>query len=138
MLDEKYSNPAWWPIWANEKALQTASQVDADGRGISITNWERQDRRFEVAAGPAVDARVATFYYPLWRATLNGQSVGINKDENGAITIPLSAEQTNVHLYFQEPRVNGVALWISILTWVILGVLLFLGRFWSYRQKQVT
>jgi hypothetical protein len=39
-------------------------------------------------------------------------------DENGAITIPVSSEISRVHLYFEEPRIYGVANVVSSVTWL--------------------
>lgn len=115
----------WWPIWAKKAAFDNAEKVSVDSRSYTIQRWDRETRAFSVDAGPAQDVRVATFYYPYWRATVNGSSTEISKDSNGVIVLNIPAETTQVSLMFTEPAIYRVADWISIGAWsLILGLLL--------------
>jgi uncharacterized membrane protein YfhO len=71
-------------------------------------------------SGRPRNLRIATFYYPYWKAEINGQAAEVQKDENGVIKIQLSGEKSKVRLYFQEPYINRIALWLSLLSWSIL------------------
>lgn len=117
---------AWWPVWANANALETTDQVVADGRSVEISSWESKERRFAVSDGRPTLVRVATFYYPHWQATINGQSAAVDKDENGAILIPVGTGTSDVHLFFEEPRLNKAASWLSLMSWIVLGLVMLL------------
>ncbi len=137
MQDSKYSNPAWWPIWANAEAFDKPDRVLANGRNVEIARWKRTDRSFEVAKGSPADIRVATFYYPHWQATVNGQTVEVDKDENGAMVIPVGADDSAVRLYFEEPILNKAFSWISLISWLALGLVL-LRRLFAGKHKRAS
>src|SRR6185369_4568482 len=69
---------------------------------------------FEVDEGSPGEARVATFYYPHWKATVNGKGKEVVKDEGGAIIIPLGAETSAVIVHWEGPFRNKVAVWVSV------------------------
>jgi hypothetical protein len=121
-IDEKVKTEqiwrGWWPTWAKEEAFEKTELVLADGRKVEITAWDLESKDFVVQVGEPMNVRVKNFYYPLWKATVNGQTTEISKDVNGAITIPVSAEASRVHLYFEEPLINNVAYGVSLVTWL--------------------
>ncbi len=119
------THAAWWPIWAGANAFETRELVIADGRTVEISDWKSERRKFTVGEGVAANLRVATFYYPYWRASVNGQIVEVNKDENGAITLPISKERSEVDLRFEEPFLYTVACWMSVAAWIILLSMIF-------------
>jgi len=124
----------WWPVWAEGKALDDRQLIAANDRNVSISSWEPADRAFTVGNGDPMDLRVATFYYPYWKATVNGKPTQVKMDENGVILIPVSSEASTVRLYFEEPFINRVALWFSLLTWA--GVLVVIGVYLKNRILQ--
>lgn len=75
----------WRPKWAKQAALDVSDRVMAPGRYVEVTGWDRYHRAFNVGAGEPGQIRVSTFYYPNWKASVNGQSVQVGMDENGAI-----------------------------------------------------
>jgi hypothetical protein len=64
--------------------------------------------------------RLATFWYPRWRAEVNGSPVEVSRDENGAITIPIPAEKATVRLWFQETAAFSVACVVSSIAWLLM------------------
>ena len=125
----------WWPIWARQEALDTRNPVIADNREVQILAWETTRRKFIVDEGAPTSVRVATFYYPYWRASVNGQSVEIDKDENGAITLPIEAEPSKIDLRFEEPPIYDFARWVSAITWTILLSLVLHNLVRKFRMK---
>jgi hypothetical protein len=125
------SATAWWPVWASAKAFEVSDQVIAGGRRVEISKWESKDRRFKIDDGPQAQARVATFYYPHWKATVNGEKVDVGKDENGAITIPVGTETADITLSFDEPGLNRAALWVSLISWILAGLV----SLWAVWQR---
>lgn len=129
ILPEEESFDWGWTIWSRNKAFERKERVLADNRKIEVKDWQTETRSFNVVEGSVVKARIATFYYPHWQATVNGVSVEIEKDENGVMLVPLPAEKSVVHLEFKEPLAVKIASVISISAWLfILFAVLFLAR----------
>jgi hypothetical protein len=122
----------WWPVWAEKEALEDQLLVRADVRQVDLLKWEASYRVFKVDEGEMVSARVATFYYPFWEASVNGQPVEVGRDENGVVSIPLPPEESLVKLRFQEPRYYQFFRWSSILTWILV-----IAGFAWFRNDQV-
>lgn len=116
----------WWTIWARKEAFETKEKVSVGSRTVEIQNWTALDRKFEIGEGSENWARVATFYHPNWKATVNDAPVEIKPDENGAILIPISLQPAKVELIFQEKISVQIGRWISAFTWLII---LALGLF---------
>lgn len=109
--------PCWFPAWARPQAFNQPEKVSAGERAVRIDRWEAETRAFSVAAGEPTAARAATFYYPFWKAEVNGQDTVVERDENGVILIPLSGAESRIHLIFIEPFVNKIAHWLSLFSW---------------------
>ncbi len=128
-LPEKQNYVFWWSIWSQPDALRVAEKVLAENREATVSDWKPEERIFTVAGGTPTKARIATFYYPRWQATVNNVPVNIEMDENGVMLIPLPAEKSTVVLFFQEPLAIRIASIFSIITWLfIITAFLFLLR----------
>jgi hypothetical protein len=114
----------WIPAWASPRPRPMPTAVDAGSRQVVIQEWAAQRRRFEVASGSAIEARVRTFYYPHWIATTDhGQVLPIRADQDGAILISIPANAIDVRLEFHEPLRGGVATGISMIGFLFIGFL---------------
>jgi len=109
----------WWPIWAKEEAFKNTERVVAGNRKVEISDWKQELKEFVVQPGEPINIGVQLFYYPLWKATVNGRAVEIGKDDNGVMTIPIAGEASTVRLYFEEPLVNNAAYVVSAFTWLV-------------------
>jgi uncharacterized membrane protein len=130
---------SWWPVWAKKEALENSERVVAGPRGFEVTSWEPESKEFTVLPGKAQTIVVKNFYYPLWKATVNGQPVVLGLNENGVITIPISAERSTVRLSFEEPLIYGIANAISFVTWFVLfGILVVVYGWYGNRLGRKT
>lgn len=121
-LPETQSFNCWWTIWSKNDAFKTKEKISADGRAASVLDWQPEARTFEVAAGENnATARIATFYYPHWRATVNDKPVVIKKDENGVMLVPVTGEKSTIKIQFQEPLAVKIASAVSLFAWLFLG-----------------
>lgn len=120
-LPEAVSYECWWTVWAQPKALETKEKVSIQSRETNIISWKAEERVFEISEGAGGAARIGTFFYPHWQATINNKSVSLEKDENGAMLIPISNEKSLVRVYFQEPLQVRAASIFSLLTWLLFG-----------------
>jgi hypothetical protein len=130
----------WLPVWAAASGHGKASyekctppaltngKVDAGARTAHVINWNDTKRAFAVDAGSAGDARVATFYYPHWKATANGQTLPTSAAADGALLVSLPAAAVTVELEFREPLRTTIANLISIISWTLMGSVLIFGR----------
>ncbi len=101
----------WFPIWAGSNPRQMSSEVETT-RAVNITSWQPQHREFSIAAGPATEVRVQTFYYPHWTATADNKPLSTRPDTDGALLIAVPDSAANISLDFLEPprtRVSGLA-----------------------------
>jgi hypothetical protein len=116
----------WWPTSARPIALENPKLADAATRDVDIIKWEAIDRAFTVQEGNAGNLRVATFYYPHWKATINDAPVRVEHDEGGAILLPLAGDYSKVHLTFEEPFGVKAMRLLSLATWLGICVVLLL------------
>ncbi|MBA3441423.1 MAG: hypothetical protein H0T92_16310 [Pyrinomonadaceae bacterium] len=121
------SIPYWLPIWTTEPPEAMVNPLDIGGRAYRVASWKAERRIFDVAAGPATDARVRTFFYPHWTATANGQSLPVRPEKDGAILISLPAEAVSVTLEFIEPTQVRVATIMGITGWISIFLLFAFG-----------
>lgn len=112
----------WWPIWADSRAFNDRTQAAADGRTVTIQEWNDESRTFIVDPGSPGNLRVATFWYPYWRASINGNEAASGPDVYGAALIPIPAERSKVHLEFREPFFVQGARYFSLLAWAVILV----------------
>jgi len=114
----------WWTIWTKKEALLDTNKISAGYRTPEIETWEPTKRDFQISSGENENVRVATFYHPNWKATVNNLPIEIQSDENGAILIPVPPQNSTVKLYFQETSLQQIGQLISGLTW--FGIIFFL------------
>ena len=115
----------WLPVTAREllHVDLKKGKVDAGERSVVLQSWEPERRQFQVAAGPATQARVRTYYYPHWVATADGQQLPTRAAEDGAVLISIPPNAVNVTLEFREPARVGISALISFLGWFLIGAL---------------
>ena len=113
----------WYPIWARSDARKMSTQVEANGRTVTVNSWNSEHRKFSVAAGPATDARVRTFYYPHWTATSEAGTLPTRPDQDGALLISLPQNATTIDLDFREPRKTKISTMSSLSGLIIIGML---------------
>jgi hypothetical protein len=118
----------WFPKWLGEKFLVIPQQVAAGDRTVNVTKWDTEQRSFQVAAGPATEARVHTFYYPLWSASAAGNSLPVRPGDDGTLMIDLPAEAVSIDLSFHEPRRSKISGITSILAVVLIALLAVVPR----------
>jgi len=112
----------WFPIWAQPNPRKMA-EVEAADRAVNVSAWQPEHRTFAVAAGPATEARVRTFYYPHWTATSEGRTLSTRPDKDGALLISLPQNATSIALDFREPRKTNFSTITSLSGLILIGAL---------------
>ena len=113
----------WLPVWAHANPRKMAGDVEVAGREVTVTNWQPEHRSFSIAAGPATEARVKTFYYPHWVAKSNAGILPTRPDTDGALLISLRPNATSVNLDFREPAKTKFSTTASLSGLIIIGAL---------------
>ena len=127
----------WWTIWANSTAFNQTEKVVAGNRQIEIQNWAGTDKNFNISSGKPEIATVAIFYYPHWKMTINKKPIEILPTENGLVSFPVTAENSELNLYFQEPRFIIFSFYISALSWMLI-LIFFAISFIQFSVKSIS
>jgi hypothetical protein len=103
---------------------------------VEITPLEDgySQRSFEYSATQSARLVDYSFYYPGWKVTVDGDPVAIEfQDMNyrGVVTYQLPAGEGEVLVRFGETRVRQLAIALSVVTLVVVGVVVVLFRFFS-------
>jgi hypothetical protein len=125
----------WWPVWARRQAFSNRDKVVAGNRQVEISKWAPTHRIFNVAQGPDGSVEVSTFYYPHWKATVDGTLVEVNHNSDGAIALEIPSTAVSVELKFIEPPIVTISKLGSALAWLLAIVFLlfsFVRRQQSY------
>ncbi len=118
----------WMPKWVDGdvKTFAPSQPVTVADRKVEIVAWDGEHREFNVSSGTTNEARIRTFYYPLWKARAGSQELSVKPDAAGAMLVTLPTEPVNVTLNFTEPMRVSYAGIASGLGWlVILSLYLF-------------
>ena len=120
----------FWTTFTKEEAFSIREKIIAEDRTVEIILWEPEKRVFTVEAGKATNARVATLFYPYWRATVNNQPIDLKIADDGSILTVLPSEKATVEIKFEEPLLVKTAAYVSVATWLVftLAVLYLLTQ----------
>ncbi|MEO6334088.1 MAG: 6-pyruvoyl-tetrahydropterin synthase-related protein [Pyrinomonadaceae bacterium] len=124
--DDSYE--CWWPVWARRDAFSNRERAYSATRSVAIVEWRDEDRSFVVDEGGNSTLRIATFYYPFWKAIVNGENASVTPAEDGTLTIAVPSQRSDVRLFFAQPLYETVAGYLSLTIWLLLGIGLIIGR----------
>jgi hypothetical protein len=113
------------------------NKVEAGERAVQLIDWNDYRRTFVVDAGSQREARVATFYYPHWKAMGNGQSLQTRPADDGALLVSIPEQAVNVTIEFREPARTKIADGISIISWTFIAAILIFGTFTAGRHELI-
>lgn len=128
-LPSVQSQSQWWTVWTKAEAFENKEKLSIGNRAFTIKDWSLETREFIVDEGTEPELRIATFYYPYWKTEINNHPAEIYQDGNGLILLTIPNEKVKIKLYFDEPLVNRIALWLSLLIWTLLSLaILYFGK----------
>ena len=105
---------------SNAQAHGQPAGTGEDGR-VEIKKWGSAERTFTVSTPGPATVRVRTFYFPGWRAYIDGGETGIRSEpKTGAILVDVPPGMHEVRLRFTDtwPRTVGAA--ITLVTFAVL------------------
>jgi hypothetical protein len=126
----------FWTAKTKEEVFRINEKVSAEGRKIEIQKWQPTERVFALTEGNNGEARIATLFYPHWKASVNGIATPLKISDDGAILVSVPAKQSEVKIWFEEPSKIAAAKYLSLFTWLLFagaGVFSFV----NFRLKRV-
>lgn len=119
----------WMPVWASEglQPYLIKDRVKSESRPVTINSWEPEHRVFTIEAGAPGEARVQTFYYPLWTASAGDQSLATRPADDGVLLVAVPPARTEVTLNFREPPRVQIVRVVSLASWLIIMILCIHG-----------
>jgi hypothetical protein len=122
----------WWTIWTRKEIFENKEKALAENRVVNIEQWTATEKEFQISEGGSGYARVALFYHPDWKATVNNAPAETKPDENGALLVSIPPEPAEVKISFREPIQIQIGRWASVAAWILfLG--LWLASKWNPR-----
>lgn len=113
----------WYPKWVAERFQVISQQVSAGDRTVNVSKWDAEHRVFQVSAGAGIDAKVHTFYYPLWIASASGRPLSTRPDQDGTLLVSLPPEAVTVDLSFHEPPRSKISMIVTLVGTVMILLL---------------
>jgi uncharacterized membrane protein YfhO len=118
------------PIWGkvdNVSLNDSNKKIEIlSGQGkAEIVEWKSAKRIIKTIADESIVARIRTFYFPGWRASLDGTALQIQMEkESGAMLIDIPEGDHKLELKFVDTPVRYYGKLISLLSFVALGCFL--------------
>ncbi len=129
-LSAQPSYECWWAVWADEKAFADRQQVSDLRPSGSMIEWSVNEKRFQTGAEHPASARLGLFFYPHWKAEVNGTPSEVSAGEHGSLAVRLPEGPATVRVFFEEPAAVRTAEIVSAVAWLAgLASLLFLLTF---------
>jgi hypothetical protein len=118
------------PIWVTEreKVLSEARPEKvlpvAGTASCRVTSWKSEERQISVDASTPVTLRIATFYFPGWKADLDHRGIPIRIEKGtGAMLLDVPAGGHEVLLRFGDTPLRRDAGIISLISLFVLAVI---------------
>ena len=124
------SNLEHLPIWAMKDNISSNTinyRIEiVKGEGESeILAWKSAERIIKIIAEEPIVAKIQTFYFPGWKAYLNGTEIAVQIESGtGAILLDIPEGDHMLELKFVDTPVRYYGKLISLLSFVALGCFL--------------
>ena len=118
--------PRWVniPTFLSEEKYSKASVISGEGR-YEVLDWKTEQRIIKITSATPVLFRIATFYYPGWRAYLDGSEIAIQTESaTGAMLIDIPQGDHKLELKFVDTPVRYCGKLISLLSFLAFGFFL--------------
>lgn len=118
VLDERPGCDCWWPVWAQNSALEEPSKISVAQRDIQIFDWSPTQRTFSLSSGSDRELVIGTFFYPHWSATVNGRQAEVRATGDGKLSLTVPETESVVALRFSEPTRVHASRYLSLTAWI--------------------
>ena len=121
------------PVWAQnirEIMFETNHRKATVMKGdaiVKVVAWESEKRIIDVDVDKPSILKLNTFYYPGWEAEIDGKKVDIAIEEpSGTMMVNILPGKHILALQFHNTRLRDYALYISIISSLIVIIILIL------------
>jgi len=109
----------------SEGTYEPVSFISGKGQ-YELLDWKSAKRVIKVKAATPVELRISTFYYPGWKATMDGIETPVRVEHlTGAMIINIPDGEHVLDMKFEDTLIRFVARLISVGTCLIVGFLLY-------------
>ena len=122
--------PRWVDInkLMSEETSIPVSFISGKGQ-YELLDWKSAKRVIKVKAATPVELRISTFYYPGWKATINGIETPVRvENHTGAMMIDIPDGEHILVMTFEDTLLRNIAKFISIGTWLMIVLWLIVNR----------
>ena len=121
------------PLGAEATAVDKDARdvtVDGPARGaIHVLRWGPESKEFTAEVSAPDQLALRLFYYPAWRATVNGRVVtGRARVDTGQMLVPVETGMNRVQVTFARTWDRSAGGWISTLSTLGVGICVFRKR----------
>jgi len=123
--------PAWVDVnKIDQNDMGKEKTTIIEGEGVAaVVLWQYAERVIVVNATTPLTLRIRTFYFPGWKAYLDGINISIQTENGtGAMLIDISEGDHKLELKFVDTPVRYYGKLISLLSLVVLGYLILTNR----------
>ena len=112
----------------SEGTYEPVSFISGKGQ-YELLDWKSAKRVIKVKAATPVELRISTFYYPGWKATMDGIETPVRVEHlTGAMIIDIPEGEHILVMTFEDTLLRNIAKFISIGTWLMIVLWLIVNR----------
>ena len=112
----------------SEGTYEPVSFISGKGQ-YELLDWKSAKRVIKVKAATPVELRISTFYYPGWKATIDGIETPVRVEHlTGAMMIDIPDGEHILVMTFEDTLLRNIAKFISIGTWLMIVLWLIVNR----------
>jgi uncharacterized membrane protein len=126
-------NSEYLPRWVSEEHIsgdKLDERVTIHGEGeVNIVAWKSEERIFAVNAKRPLTARIRTFYFPGWKAYVDGVETEIKTEKDvGAMLLDIPEGRHKLVLKFEDTSIRYYAKFLSLVSLVSMVVLVLFSK----------
>lgn len=125
-IGARKNNEEWLTNWADKKTSENAEIVS---RKFNAAVRSATERIYEFSGDGETAVRLPLFYYPHWRAEINGKPEEIKISGDGAVLLEIPRGEAYVKLEFVEPLIVKLSVFVSLFAFVFIVFLYFRTKF---------
>jgi uncharacterized membrane protein len=131
-ISKLYESYEYTPRWVtdikeilSEERIEHVSVISGEAE-IHVAEWNAEKRVITIKAPEKAVLRIATFYYPGWKAEINGNSIPIRiEKDTGAMLVDIPEGNYTLELSFRDTPLRYYAKLISIVFFFFMILVLF-------------
>ncbi|HWR58370.1 MAG TPA: hypothetical protein VN328_05730, partial [Thermodesulfovibrionales bacterium] len=142
MQTKRFIDPPieYTPVWVKDvegvisETMNERISVISGSASALVTEWKSERRTLRVRASAPSVLRVSTFYYPGWKAWLDGNIIQIEtEEESGAMLLGIGVGEHMLELKFADTPIRFYSKIISLVSFLVFT---FLAVFLRRRGKK--